>query len=341
MHVDSPYARPYSASRFNLDSIRDTRASALSRIRPLSAKALASLETDPLSPFAKVLLSGSWTPPPSTPTSTPKASDDLSILPGKRSRKSAEEFDRATLAAMKAGVAKPVPEVALPKKRARAATLGEITGIDELKAVTFERALFFDPTSSDVFLRFWRRNYEAIEKSHNKRLSSDPVLKRLAPKVASYLKILESGMRPAVEELLSVKSSKGKGYGLFANDPSRRSKIVIPKGTILGEYGGSLCFVPVGSKIDSKLAKNVYLFGLGATDPLLADWVIDASDRGNFFRFVNHADRETKECNAEPFLWITPQGPRLIFYALRDIGEEEVNFNYGDEYWENLGEAPS
>lgn len=54
---------------------------------------------------------------------------------------------------------------------------------------------------------------------------------------------------------------------------------------------------------------------------------LDATTRGNIGRFVNHG------CDPNAFVELlhTPEGPRVLLWALKDIqGGEEVVFDYGD-----------
>ncbi|MBS0585711.1 MAG: SET domain-containing protein-lysine N-methyltransferase [Verrucomicrobia bacterium] len=107
------------------------------------------------------------------------------------------------------------------------------------------------------------------------------------------------------------------GYGVFAIKK-------IPFLTFLGEYTGLI------RKRNRRIDKsNDYVFGY-SIGPKDTKWVIDASEQGNFTRFINHSD--------EPNLtstWIVLDGlSHIIFFANRLIlPGEQLTYDYGPYYW--------
>ena len=107
------------------------------------------------------------------------------------------------------------------------------------------------------------------------------------------------------------------GYGVFAAKE-------LPDLTYIGEYTGV-----VKKKWFQKNRYNDYVFRYTA-GPKETPFVIDAQDKGNFARFINHSDRPNLSCQ-----WIIVRGiTRIILFANRFIRKgEQLTYNYGDYYW--------
>lgn len=104
------------------------------------------------------------------------------------------------------------------------------------------------------------------------------------------------------------------GYGLFAMEDLRA-------GELLGEYTGL-----------ARLWRNSDF-----TNPYVFNYVegaiVDASKRGNFTRFINHANQLA---NARYMRVIVDGVVHIIILAYQKIAkDEQILFNYGEQYWEN------
>lgn len=101
------------------------------------------------------------------------------------------------------------------------------------------------------------------------------------------------------------------GLGLFTKDP-------IPKGAFIVEYFGPML---TDKQADNKGGK--YLF------EIKKDHIIDGTSRKNIARYINHSCRP----NCEPE---TPN-KRVLIYATKNIkAGEELTYDYGDEYFDDI-----
>lgn len=107
------------------------------------------------------------------------------------------------------------------------------------------------------------------------------------------------------------------GYGVFAAKE-------LPELTYVGEYTGV-----VKKKWFKQNRYNDYIFRYTA-GPKDTPFVIDAQDKGNFARFVNHSSLPNLSCQ-----WVIVKGiTRIILYTNTFIREgEQLTYNYGDYYW--------
>jgi hypothetical protein len=107
------------------------------------------------------------------------------------------------------------------------------------------------------------------------------------------------------------------GYGIFA---SRE----IPALTYIGEYTG---VVKLRRKRKNRF--NDYVFGY-VTGPKETPFVIDAQDKGNFTRFINHSN--TPNLNSR---WVITRGvTRIILFSNRLILKgTQLTYDYGNTYW--------
>ena len=108
---------------------------------------------------------------------------------------------------------------------------------------------------------------------------------------------------------LTVRRSR-TGRGLFSSRP-------IKKGTRLVEYTGRLL-----SDAECYTSRSKYLFAIN-DEKMIDGWV-----KGNTARYINHSCRPNCE--------IEIRGGRIYVMAARPIkADEELTFDYGDEYFED------
>ena len=101
------------------------------------------------------------------------------------------------------------------------------------------------------------------------------------------------------------------GSGLFAARAFRKGEFVI-------EYTGKRIPTALADALTSR-----YLFEIDST------WTIDASDKHNIGRFVNHSCEPNCEAEIE--------NGRILFHAIRAIKEgEELTIDYGEEYFDEF-----
>ena len=120
------------------------------------------------------------------------------------------------------------------------------------------------------------------------------------------------------------------GYGVFAEKR-------IPSCGFAGEYTG------IVKERNPKLLKGeVYsvrypLWNEEKKRYTGAVYVLDAKERGNFTRFLNHSDRPNLSLQSVYWRGI----PRMIFIALREIKEgEQLTFDYGPLFWKEFATTP-
>jgi hypothetical protein len=108
------------------------------------------------------------------------------------------------------------------------------------------------------------------------------------------------------------------GHGLFAGQ-------VFKAGEFIGEYTGE-----VKRSLFFKSLSNPYVgeYALGGRDPVR--FVIDARNKGNYTRFINHSDCP----NASAITVIAGGLLHVVLFAEKKIGlNEEITFDYGPNYW--------
>ncbi len=107
------------------------------------------------------------------------------------------------------------------------------------------------------------------------------------------------------------------GYGVFAEK-------MISELTYIGEYTGV-----VRKRRFWKDSSNDYVFGY-VIGPHDTKWVIDAKEKGNFTRFINHSYQPNLTSR-----WIIVDGiAHIIFFANRLIMPgEQLTYDYGPYYW--------
>ena len=107
------------------------------------------------------------------------------------------------------------------------------------------------------------------------------------------------------------------GYGIFAAKP-------IPANTFIGEYTGV-----VKRRDNRKNRFNDYVFSYDLCGKATR-WCIDAKERGNFTRFLNHSDTPNLTSR-----WVIKDGiTHIIFFSNRFIPEHtQMTYCYGPWYW--------
>ena len=107
------------------------------------------------------------------------------------------------------------------------------------------------------------------------------------------------------------------GFGVYATRN-------IPELRLIGEYTGV-----VRKRKRRKDSSNDYVFGY-VIGPHDTPWVIDARERGNFTRFINHSYQPNLTSR-----WIISKGVgHVIFFANRTIKKgEQLTYDYGPYYW--------
>ncbi len=127
-------------------------------------------------------------------------------------------------------------------------------------------------------------------------------------------KALKEGFIPPVEILFI---NPFLGYGVFAQED-------IQELSYIGQYVGV-----VRKRSSKKDVLNSYIFGYVSTSRG-TKYVIDAKEKGNFTRYINHSD--------EPNLtsrWIVEDGiTKVIFFTNRLIKKgEQLCYDYGPVFW--------
>ncbi len=108
------------------------------------------------------------------------------------------------------------------------------------------------------------------------------------------------------------------GYGLFAARD-------LPKGYYVGEYVGR-----VRRFSERKDRRNCYCFEYKSDLHSKTPYTIDAQDKGNLTRFINHRS----SCNLTPRLVFCQDVQHIILLANQPIAKgSELTYDYGPTYW--------
>ena len=114
------------------------------------------------------------------------------------------------------------------------------------------------------------------------------------------------------------------GYGVFAE------KKIAPC-SFIGEYTGV-----IRQRKPKQVREKRYSLRYGVWEGK-KNFVIDAEERGNFTRFLNHSPKGNLGLQAVYWRGI----PRMIFVSLKEIGEgEQLTFDYGPLFWEACAQIP-
>lgn len=108
------------------------------------------------------------------------------------------------------------------------------------------------------------------------------------------------------------------GFGLFAEGD-------LDDGEVIGNYTGE-----VRPYIDPDPEKNAYAFHYPTRLFSWNRYMVDARERGNLLRFVNHSDRP----NLRPVCALDRNLIHLLFVTQREIpAGSHLTLNYGNDYW--------
>lgn len=188
---------------------------------------------------------------------------------------------------------------------------------EKLKRVYTAKNLFDNEKLQTEFESYWKRYRKKMIEAQ------DPTFIRRVKKLFKHIE--KTGNDDSFVESLEIKKVNDiKGYGVFA-------KVKIPKQTMLTHYAGIM------KKDEGSWGKkNRYIFGLTGTKKL-EEWVIDAKTTCNIGSFFNHS----KEPNVQAYEYYDEKGPKIIFETLREIQpNEELVYDYGNEYWKGLKQKP-
>ncbi|KAJ3521113.1 hypothetical protein NMY22_g12444 [Coprinellus aureogranulatus] len=128
-----------------------------------------------------------------------------------------------------------------------------------------------------------------------------------------------------------VKKTAEKGFGVFAGSPG------VSKGAFLGAYSGVMLNWNDAAEVTTESQdpeRDRYMFAidfeyLRDTEKWRPACVVDAYERGNLTRFVNHSCEPNAivvGCHVDDALHLTP---KIAFFASRDIDEgEEITICY-------------
>lgn len=108
------------------------------------------------------------------------------------------------------------------------------------------------------------------------------------------------------------------GYGVFAKGP-------IPSGSFIGEYLGV-----VRKRRGRKDRSNDYTFEYAIGEWIRNPFIIDAKEKGNITRLINHS----KEPNLESVSVYADGKMHIILIAIKPIPKgAQLTYDYGATYW--------
>jgi uncharacterized protein len=132
---------------------------------------------------------------------------------------------------------------------------------------------------------------------------------------AYYAKELEDAFLP---QIVIKWIDNDVGYGIFAKKNFKAKDFI-------GEYTGVL-----RKKKRRADFKNSYCFEYLIGETIDTPYTIDAQDKGNFTRFINHSN----EGNCDPMIIFAGGIMRVIIYANKDIPKgSQITYDYGPDYW--------
>lgn len=193
----------------------------------------------------------------------------------------------------------------------------QVTRFTSLKRNYTAKSFFLDRSEKEEFEKYWKRYAKRImaaqEKNHQKKMRC----------FFSYLEE-KNNDDLFVKDFMIKKISSEKGYGVV-------TKKNIPKNRVITHYAGVI------RKDNGKWGEhNRYIFGFTGTEKL-KNWVIDAERTCNLASFMNHSS----EPNVESFEYYDEKGPKVVFISIKNIKQnEELVYDYGNDYWKGLKERP-
>lgn len=115
------------------------------------------------------------------------------------------------------------------------------------------------------------------------------------------------------------------GFGLFA-------EARIPSCAFVGEYTGI-----VSERKKRHLDGKTYCVRYTVWEMGRKNFVIDAEEKGNFTRFINHSAKPNLSLQSVYWRGL----PRMIFVALKEIPEgAQLTFDYGTFFWKECHQTP-
>ena len=115
------------------------------------------------------------------------------------------------------------------------------------------------------------------------------------------------------------------GYGVFANQR-------IAPCSYIGEYTGI-----IQERKPIELKNELYCLRLTTWDMGRRNFCINAANRGNFTRFINHSAKPNIALHSVYWKGL----PRMIFVALQEIRKgTQLTFDYGDLFWKEFHQPP-
>lgn len=147
--------------------------------------------------------------------------------------------------------------------------------------------------------------------------------KKLVARSSRYFKKLAIDERDPALNFVKVDRSKNQALGKGAIAIKE-----IREGTLIGHYAGK-----IRKKTENDDSR--YAFSFDMVD--IGEWILCAATHGNALTCINHS----KNPNVTAFQYMAKEGPRIIFIADKTIPKgAELFFNYGDDYWNNVGFKP-
>ena len=172
-----------------------------------------------------------------------------------------------------------------------------------------------DGISHLVFYNF--SLYRDICKQINKNIRTGLISKEKIILGNKFRKEILSGYYPRID-LKFINNIIGKGVV---------SLDYIPKGSYVGEYTGI-----VKKRSRKIMNNNVYCLSY-IIHPLKRNYVIDAKEKGNFTRFINHSNHP----NLESVSVVLNDILHMVFFSIKDIEpNSQLTFDYGDEFWKSF-----
>ncbi|PCI78051.1 hypothetical protein COB21_01815 [Candidatus Aerophobetes bacterium] len=169
-----------------------------------------------------------------------------------------------------------------------------------------------DPKIQDRFQKYYKRRLSSINPDISKyrKAKFDSFLRELAK---------DGGDEKYCKRVAIKYISKKVGYGVFAKED------IAPYST-LHHYTGLLVH---DDDLDSDHDSTFSFSGINS-------YSLDALNRGNWTRFMNHSDLGTPTNNVVAWEYYTKQMPYIIFTSgPRGIKKgDQLLYSYGDEYWE-------
>ena len=110
------------------------------------------------------------------------------------------------------------------------------------------------------------------------------------------------------------------GMGVIALD-------FIPNGSYVGEYVGI-----VKRRTRTVMKDNVFCLSY-IIHPLKRTYVIDAKEKGNFTRYINHSS----DANLDVVSVVLDGLLHMVFFAIKDIEPySQLTFDYGEMFWKDF-----